>query len=330
MNWEAIGAITNPIMNGINLYFQQKNRKENIEREDKIIQENRQREDNAHQREVADLQASGLSPLANMTGSGATAQTATSQEAPQMDINAMNDAIATISQREIAEKQLEQQKTEHQENITHQRNILEETKREFDVNTELTKQLKEIDTEKELAVMNAEQKALIDKANATYENASRDRKKALSEQSETNYQTFCDTVGTTVQKYYIKDLDEYYGELNKFETRYGMFLDFLATDKKYKKTNLDSNISESKEMGGGGGAGVTILGTGGSGSSNFKTGNSKTRQPTFEQSKLIQQAWKDFSEKKGIKGEFKYPVYIYFEPNNREIKQERAKVNYNW
>ncbi len=55
-------------VNAANIAFQ--------ERENAIA---REREDNAHQREVADLRAAGLSPLANTTGAGAQAMTAPSQ-----------------------------------------------------------------------------------------------------------------------------------------------------------------------------------------------------------------------------------------------------------
>lgn len=330
MFWEIINGLGQAAGSAFNFFHGENVRKENIAREDRENTLTRAREDNAHQREVADLQAAGLSPIANMTGAAATPVTTTSQEAPQMDITAMNDAINTLSQREIADEALEQRKTEHSENLTHQKNVLEETKREFDENKELTKKLKEIDTGLQLAIFNAEQEALIEKANAVHENESKERRKALSSQSEDNYKTFCETVGTTVKKKICNNQDEYFVELQKFEDRYNLFLDFLATDKKWSKKNIDINTYEANSSQGGGGAGAGLMGVKVEGHGQAGISKAHENRGTFKQSKIIEQAWNEFQKKQGINGEFVYPVYNYAEPNYKDMKYNKTKYKIDW
>ena len=265
-----------------------------------------------------------------MTGSAASPIGVTSQEAPQMDMAALNDAMNTISQREIANETLEEQKREHSENLTHQKNVLEETKREFDENKELTKKLKEIDTGLQLATFNTEQEALIEKANAVHENESKSRKKELSTQSEDNYKTFCETVGTTVKKKIVTNLDEYYSDLRKFEDKYNLFLDFLATDKKWSKKDIDISTYEAKNAGGGGGGGAEYAGTGANVHSNINMGSARQNRGTFKQSKIIEQAWNEFQKKQGISGEFVYPVYSYSEPNYKKMEHKKTNYKIEW
>lgn len=330
MLWEIINGLGQAAGSVFNYFHGEKVRQENIAREEATNALNRQREDNAHQREVADLQAAGLSPIANMTGAQASPMASTSQEAPQMDVSAMNDAINTLSQREVADEALEQRKIEHSENLSHQKNVLEETRWEFNKNQELTKKLKEIDTGLQLATFNAEQEALIEKANAVHENESKERKKALSTQSEDNYKTFCETVGTTVKKKICTNQDEYFVELRKFEDKYNLFLDFLATDKKWSKKDIDINTYEAKNAGGGGGAQAEYAGTGGGAHSNINFGNAHENRGTFKQNKIIEQAWNEFQKKVGISGEFIYPVYNYAEPNYKNMEYKKTNYKIKW
>lgn len=328
--WEIFDSIASPIIGIGNWISQGIQNKKNVEREDTIIAENREREDNAHQREVADLQAAGLSPLANMTGNGAAAQTATQMEAPQMDPTAMNDAIATLSQREIADKELEQRKTEHQENLTHQEKVLEEQQYQFDRTEWLTKQLKNVDVQVKLGTFNTEQKALIEKANAAHEQETRDRLKSLSDQSQDNYKTFCEIVGTAVKEEVYYKLDDYNIALAVAQERWNLFLKYLATDKKWKKKNIDVNTYEASNAQGGGDIGAKVgpfgINLGGQGGS----GKASESRKTFEQNKLIQQAWTDYSKSMGTTGDFKYPVYHYSETKNKELNYDDYKYEIYW
>lgn len=69
----------------------------NLEYNSYMTQQQWERDDNAHQREVADLQAAGLSPLANTAGSQVTsalgAPSAIPMQAPQVDVNSLVQSV---------------------------------------------------------------------------------------------------------------------------------------------------------------------------------------------------------------------------------------------
>lgn len=153
--WQALGAIipgiTGLVGAGINSYTSQKNTQSMISAQDRINQQNiasvermnqqnidfqkaenditRQREDTAHQREVMDLQAAGLSPLANLGGAQSQALSAPQVQAAQADANGylqayelaasadqasinmalsgVSEAVKTQTEKDISENQLE-------------------------------------------------------------------------------------------------------------------------------------------------------------------------------------------------------------------------------
>lgn len=120
---EAFGAIFAALIGGaITLLVNYKNEKdrerqnrENQSREDAINKQNLdyatantqaqwERDDTAHQREVADLQKAGLSPLASLNGSnvspaivGGPVQGIYQYEAPQADVNSIMQSVLGIS-----------------------------------------------------------------------------------------------------------------------------------------------------------------------------------------------------------------------------------------
>ena len=94
-----------------------------------------ERDDNAHQREVADLVAAGLSPLANTSGAQVTsAQSYNPQseavaqayqaQAPQLDVNAIVNSL-------IASKQLAENKRQFDQKMIREDNMLEIRKDEL-------------------------------------------------------------------------------------------------------------------------------------------------------------------------------------------------------
>lgn len=153
--WQALGAIipgiTGLVGAGINSYTSQKNTQSMISAQDRINQQNiasvermnqqnidfqkaenditREREDTAHQREVMDLQAAGLSPLANLGGAQSQALSAPQVQAAQADANGylqayelaasadqasinmalsgVSEAVKTQTEKDISENQLD-------------------------------------------------------------------------------------------------------------------------------------------------------------------------------------------------------------------------------
>lgn len=101
----AVGSLAGNIFN----YFSQKKTNEsnqkinqqNIDYQTAMTREQWERDDTAHQREVADLEAAGLSPLANTTGSQVTsalsAPNPIAMQAPQIDTNSLINSVLQAS-----------------------------------------------------------------------------------------------------------------------------------------------------------------------------------------------------------------------------------------
>lgn len=97
-----------------------------------------ERDDTVHQREVADLEAAGLSPLANMQGSPSSqalgASSPIAAQAPQIDVNGLMNAML--------------RKEEHQETVRH--NKVQEGYKETELGfqaTEINQKYQELDIE---------------------------------------------------------------------------------------------------------------------------------------------------------------------------------------
>lgn len=100
-----LAAVAAVVGTGVNAYMQNKTNETNKEINQQqldynaaMTQQSWERDDNAHQREVADLEAAGLSPIA-ASGSGAMnssplgAPSPIAMQAPQIDINALTQSL---------------------------------------------------------------------------------------------------------------------------------------------------------------------------------------------------------------------------------------------
>lgn len=107
-----LAAIAGVVGAGINAYSQHKTNEANQEINQQNLDYNKaqteaawNRDDTAHQREVADLEAAGLSPLASTSGSSVTsplgAPSPIAMQAPQIDMNGLiNAALASDKLKE--------------------------------------------------------------------------------------------------------------------------------------------------------------------------------------------------------------------------------------
>lgn len=86
-------------INQQNIAFQEKTNKENQDYAQALTQASWERDDNAHQREVADLVKAGLSPLAALGGAPNASPITSMKIAPQFDINSIvNQQIAKMQE----------------------------------------------------------------------------------------------------------------------------------------------------------------------------------------------------------------------------------------
>lgn len=139
--WSKVGNFLSNtsgiIGSAINAISTAKTNKENRDYAVAQTQAQWERDDNAHQREVADLQKAGLSPLASTQGAVTSDPVTSMNQAPQVDVNAIvNSAIA---QQDLKQRQAELEETKRQFDER-----MGEEKRQFDAEIELkNKQLNE-------------------------------------------------------------------------------------------------------------------------------------------------------------------------------------------
>lgn len=239
-------SIFNTIMQGKTA---QENR--DFEREQNEI--TRQREDTAHVREVQDLENAGLSPLASLNGAQASQPIASNQEAPQLDLSALNDILAVQSQEKIAEEELEQRKKEHNENLTHQQEMLEENKRQFDENMKLTKEIENTNIQNKIEEFLISEERLNEQIAFTNEKADKENKIKLSEMSKQEYNQLNEKWSYTFKKNINVDYTTYLIEKQRFDSQLQKFIEFFR-GKGVQEPNLSESGSGSLSVGIGTGA----------------------------------------------------------------------------
>lgn len=137
-----IGAGASLLGQGINFFSQKKAndanvaaQQSNLDYQKAVQQQTWQREDTAWQRAIADIQKTGMSPLALSGGAGAGQVVSTSavqSSAPQIDAGAMANSAANVTAAIQADKQMKLQ-TKQMENQVKQQEIENKMKQaEFD------------------------------------------------------------------------------------------------------------------------------------------------------------------------------------------------------
>lgn len=153
--WAAIGAVAAAVGSAVlNYYFQTKTNEQNREWQKEDQEHQDQREDNSFSRRVADVQNSGLSPLAALQ-TGAAQSTTVSQapaQAPQMDFSSL---VGYLTDNEVTDK-----KTESDEKIAQLRSdtdlSIEKSRSETaEKNRENALKISKLEIEKDLSVARA-------------------------------------------------------------------------------------------------------------------------------------------------------------------------------
>lgn len=296
------GGLANLAGNIIN-YFSQKNtnktneniNNQNLDYQRAMTQAQWERDDNAHQREVADLQAAGLSPLAATKGAETSqalgAPSPIPMQAPQVDLN-------NLVQSALQDKAL---------NETKRHNLVQEGQK----NTELSLQADEIELKSEqLEIENEKVRATVN-YNAKYikylndqlseiekHNRNEESLKKLQYKSEEYFKSIqAQTRGKFNYKIY-SDLGSYEAALTTWTTQFNVFINTL------QETSKSSGTMDSKNFNAGANGGASVAGTGGQGGLQFGKGSSASESSSSNISQK-QQAMLD-------KWYSTHPMPVYF------------------
>lgn len=318
----------------INPWLQNKTNRENREWQEQQNEITRKREDTAHQREVADLQAAGLSPLAATGGAATSTPIASEMEAPQIDTSAILDAMALNEQKREFDADLEERKATRLQDASQREKDREVTRESITTSKEIAKENRE-STEK---IADNQIKLEVEKYNKNQENlnialeqANNDRSyenmKDVERQSEESYQNFVSTWGYVPSKEYTK-LDEYIrakNEINEFTSR--AIKTISLSDEKFDPL---TSASSSNSAAAGATGGAKAAGTGLSVGANLtnSSGSSWTADPKIERTKITRRVFQnEFS--KAQKGESYDMYYPIFRATKENTKKTYSKIDWN-
>lgn len=257
-----------------------------------------ERDDTAHQREVADLEAAGLSPLANTTGSPVTAPLGSASpiamQAPQIDINSMinsmlqnkkldEDKRHNLKIEEYRADELEQGWTELQEKAEQIALESDKLTEEFRHNSALEKIA--ADNYNELVRHNEEEESLRQQEINIKEY--NEKQAALIEEMNRV------TQGRQIEPHWcdsLEDLQAY--EQQRLEARKELYAELG----KYSKSA--SAESHSKNSSTGGSLGINVFqGNGGNGSLQHASGTSDSQYSSEDFGKIQEEKIREFDEK---------------------------------
>lgn len=334
MTWEPIGATIEAGASLANTAIQAVTAKKNREFQKEQNEITRQREDTAHQRETADLEAAGLSPLANLSGADTSTPIAENQEAPQLDLSAMNDMIAMGVQKDIADREIEMREEEldwerekHGKEMDFKEKELKETKRQFDENQKLTKEIKNTEIANRIQEFLTEEERLNEELELSSQYNTRQQQITLSQVSENTYKNLCDTWEYNFPKKTTTNYNEYLEEYNKFNSELNNFIVFFRGD-----GVKEPNTGESKSAGGGAeinagakiGGGITgVSGHGGVGA-HGETSDSFTRSGKWTKQSVMEKYIEEYCKKSGKKME-EFMVYPEYKPNTSATNYPKPK-----
>lgn len=208
----------------------------------------RNREDTAHQREVADLQAAGLSPLAATGGASTSTPLASEMEAPQIDLSAMLDAMALNEQKrefdaemKDRERQRKHEESEGDKNRELQKKLIESNEEISKKNRESAEKISENQIKTQIEIFNQGQENLNIETEKYINDKNYENAKNLQEASEKDYQDFCRTFGYVQSEEYT-EVDKYLQAKEEFNT----WMNDLITEMANNNAEIDPITSESK------------------------------------------------------------------------------------
>lgn len=300
-NWNPITSILSSIGNmfgSVMNYYSQKKTNEtnkeinqsNLDYNAAMTREQWARDDTAHQREVADLEAAGLSPLANTTGSQVTsalgAPNPIAMQAPQFDANSIINSM--LQAQKLGEEK---------------RHNLEI---EGDRDVELTQQAEQIEQKaQELEIQNKQVEGTIKYQAGLLENETKTLAEVKEHNNEEEYlrrleyesEMYWKEIKQQVPGDYryedIYDLDYYEVRMKLWNKQFENFMNKIGATQKASA----SSKSQSNNLSIGGNVGATVTGTpfganlganGSQGSSNSESNYEMENLSEYQKQQLIQ------------------------------------------
>lgn len=244
----------------------------NIDYNTAMTQQQWERDDTAHQREVADLEAAGLSPLANMSGTTTSAALGApspiAMQAPKVDTNALINSVLGAQQ---LEETIRHNKAQEGLQDTGLQLQAKELKLKADsLELEDKKLQEQIRYNSGLLENEAKRIAEVQRSNKANEEIKlKDYQiRQFSEESQHYFKTISQQVGgRDIPTKDIYDYNEYIIAKQKYDEEFSSFLDTLKADSTAK--------GKSKNWNGAVGAGASIAGTGGNGNIAGGSGSSE-------------------------------------------------------
>lgn len=234
-----------------------------------------ERDDTAHQREVADLEAAGLSPLANTTGSQVTsalsAPNPIAMQAPQVDANSLINSV-------IQSSALEETKRHNLETEGHAESELylrgEEIKNK---SRELDIQNKQVEgtIRYQADLIENELKTI---AETQEHNDEEEYLRRVEYESEMYWKEIKQQVPGDYSYQDIYDFDIYRVRMNLWNTQFEHFMDKIGATQSASATSVSDNASTTISGGATGIANAQISGSGGYSESKYNMENLSEKQ----------------------------------------------------
>lgn len=304
-----LGGVSSILENIVNWFSTQKTNEtnqeinqQNIDYNTAMTQKQWERDDKAHQREVADLQNAGLSPLAATNGANTSAALGApnpiAAQAPQIDTNALiNAALQDKALNETKRHNLAMEGFEETEMTLKAEEIAQKAE-----------QLK-IENKKVEETINYNAKYLtylnkqIDEVNR--HNQAEEELKKLSIRSEEYYKSIQSQTGGKFNYTVYKDYDKYTAELSIWQNKFERFINSYLAE---TSSSVSSSNSSNKNTNVGAGAGATVVGTGGNGNLNIGhgSGESSSASSSYNVSQKQQAEMDKWYRANPM------PVYIYY------------------
>lgn len=322
MNWDWLGPVIQLAGDTANTISQAVTNKKNREFQMEQNEITRQREDTAHQREVADLQAAGLSPLAATGGAPTSTPLASEAEAPTMDMASMADAVATMQTLDIQRKQLEFEKEKHRDELSEgekERGLRrEEISKQEEMNNKNIDSAQKIANKQlagQLLQICSENKRHTQTIKHQVEMNTQQNRRQTAESSEERYKSMCQTLGVRLSYKEYTNIDEYIEANAKFEEAWTGFMNWLGNENDgeedeenlYKEPPTGRSKNNSWDRSASAGLLGATAGTSESSSGSYSWSAKEDVKRSYRLSKL----WQQYKEKEEIGKDVECPIYVH-------------------
>lgn len=277
-------------------------------------QESWERDDTAHQREVADLQAAGLSPLASTGGLSVSsplgAPSPIPMQAPQFDVNALVQGV--LGAQQAAETQRHNLVTEvnrsselelEAKKVTNQANALDIENKKVESEIRYYARINELEAKKIDEIIRSNKKNEDIKLSEHDRNMLEHQSKMFLADIEKQ------TGGTNIPYYEVYDFEIYANAKKLYNLKLQHFIESIGATQSANAESYGYNQADSF----GAGAGAKVVGTGGNANFNWSetTGETTSNYSMQNMSEKQSKMWYAFLQ------ENKCPVFI-----------DKSKYNY--